>query len=139
MNRSEFLSELKSSLCSGEGCRTITTAEKKEGFTLRNRHDIKWGQVDANGIRYVRVVIDLVPGFLDESSFAKNTGLTITPPHKVKTGYRYTKKYKKDGHDQLILFLEDSFFERKEQERQAVFTYAESFSEASHFKTHASR
>ena len=139
MNRSKFLLELKEIMRSAEGCTTKTTVQKKEGFVPYNRHGIKWGQVDANADNHVRVVFDLSPGFLDEKEFAQNTGLSVTPPRKITTGYRFTKKYKVDGHDQLIVFLEDSFLEEDRTGVQAVFDYAKKFAAASSFKAHPSR
>ncbi|MCG7344809.1 hypothetical protein MHZ92_11745 [Sporosarcina sp. ACRSL] len=139
MNRSKFLLELKEIMRSEEGCTTKTTVKKKEGFVPYNRHGIKWGQVDANNEKHVRVVFDLSPGFLDEKEFAHNTGLSVTPPRKITTGYRFTKKYKVDGHDQLILFLEDSFLEGDGNVVQAVFDYAKEFTATSGFKAHPSR
>ncbi|WP_438317261.1 hypothetical protein [Sporosarcina sp. FA9] len=81
----------------------------------------------------------MAPGYLDEKMFSSKTGLLVTPPRKINTGYRFTKKHKADGHDQLILFLEDSFFENDKSGMQAIFDYASEFAAASGFKSHASR
>ncbi|WAA12830.1 hypothetical protein [Fervidibacillus halotolerans] len=138
MNRSEFLQKLKGILESEEGCTTKTTPKKGEGFVPYNRFNIKWGQVDANK-RYIRLVFDLKPGTLSEETFAEKTGLTITPPRRIITGYRLTRSQDKDGHDMLIIFLEDSFIENETDKVQAILSYAKEFVEQSSFKTKASR
>ncbi|WP_409271509.1 hypothetical protein V1499_18535 [Neobacillus sp. SCS-31] len=125
---------LRGILVSEEGCTIKTTPKKGEGFVPYNRFDIKWGQVDANNKNYIRLVFDLKPGSLSEKEFIERTGLTGTPPRKIKTGYRLNRTHDKTGHDQLIIFLEDFFLENQIDKLQEILSYIKQFVAQSSFK-----
>lgn len=135
MNRSKFLKKLKQILESEEGCTTKTTPKKGEGFVPYNRFNIKWGQVDADKENHLRLVFDLKPGTFVERNFTEKTGLNITPPRKIKTGYRLNRN---DELDQLIIFLEDTFIENQLEAIEVIFDFAKEFVAQSSFKTTSS-
>ncbi|SOC19500.1 hypothetical protein SAMN05880501_1118 [Ureibacillus xyleni] len=140
MNRTQFLLKLKGILESEQGCTTKTTPKKGEGFVPYNRFNIKWGQVDADDSKnHIRLVFDLKPGSLYEEMFSQKTGLIITPPGKISTGYRFTKVKEQGGHDQLIIFLEDSFISSQPEQLAEILTFVKEFVGQSSFKSQASR
>lgn len=140
MNRTVFLKELKCIIESEAGCTSKTTPKKGEGFVPYNRFNIKWGQVDADsGKNHIRLVFDLKPGSLSEEEFYKRTGLPITPSRKISTGYRFKKAGDAQGHDQLILFLEDSYLAEEPDTLNEIFLYAKEFTLQSSFKSQGSR
>jgi len=123
---------------SEEGCTTKTTAKKGEGFVPYNRHGIKWGQIDTKE-NHFRLVFDLKSGSLSERRFNDRTGLSITPPRKLLTGYRYTVSNDDKGHDQLILFLKDAFLTEETETLNDILIYAKEFVAQSGFKSQPSR
>lgn len=135
MNRSEFLLQLKDALISGEGCTTKTTPKKGEGYIPYNRHGIKWGQVDADKPKIIRVVLDLKALSFEEIEFARKTRLTVRPPRKSTVGYRYAAASAPGKHDQLILYLSDSFIEKHTEEVQVILDYAKDYAFQSSFKS----
>ena len=139
MNRTEFLKEIKCIIESEVGCTTKTTPKKGEGFVPYNRFNIKWGQMDADLRKnHIRLVFDLKPGFLSVEEFSERTGLPITPPGRISTGYRFTKAKNTPGHDQLIIFLEDNYLVEKPDALNEIFLYTKEFTLQSSFKTQSS-
>lgn len=139
MDRNTFLNEIKIIIENEAGCMVKTTPKKKDGFVPYNRHGIKWGQVDTGSEKYIRLVFDLKPHSLEEGKFLTDTKLKTVPKGKIVSGYRYTLTEKANGHDQLIVFLEDLFLEEFPEEVEELKRYIQTFVEESGFKSQPTR
>ncbi|OZM56891.1 hypothetical protein CIB95_08970 [Lottiidibacillus patelloidae] len=134
--------EIKKIYDNVEGCKTKTTEKKGDGFTPRNRHGIKCGQVDVDTNKdKIRIVLDLYPGryALEEVSDileiperkkrASHTGLLIK---------RTTKPA--PSHDMLEISLHsDYIFTLKENKLNTLLQFIQRSAEESGFKTESSR